>query len=134
LSSSAKSTNSPAAPTDQVISAATNRGHKLARGASHVHARALPYFYGSEVQKQVCRNGHSPAAHAATELRSQKIDHAGYTRYILQRNPIRTNEEGDVLEDDESDADADADVEDENPYAGIRLEGIGRRHRLKDDR
>lgn len=53
----------------------------------------------------------------------QKIEHAGYTRYILERNPKRYNEYGDELEDTESDAEADADAEDENPYAGIRLEG-----------
>jgi hypothetical protein len=53
----------------------------------------------------------------------QKIEHAGYTRYILQRNPRRYNEYGEELEDDESDAEADADAEEENPYANIRLEG-----------
>ncbi|OCT51998.1 hypothetical protein CLCR_08363 [Cladophialophora carrionii] len=93
------------APTDQAISAATNRGHKLARGAVYVHAGALPYARGPEGHKQ-------------------KIEHAGYTRYILQRNPIRINEEGDELEDDESDAEADADAEEENPYAGVRLEEL----------
>ncbi|KIW67572.1 hypothetical protein PV04_06812 [Phialophora macrospora] len=93
------------APTDQPISAATNRGHKLARGAVYVHAGALPYVHGPEGHKQ-------------------RIEHAGYTRYILQRNPIRTNEDGDELEDDESDAEADADAEAENPYAGIRLEEL----------
>ncbi|KAJ9606603.1 hypothetical protein H2200_008611 [Cladophialophora chaetospira] len=93
------------APTNHTISAATNRGHKLARGANYVHAGALPYAHGPESHKQ-------------------KIEHAGYTRYILQHNPIRTNEDGDELEDDESDAEADADAEEENPYAGIRLEEL----------
>ena len=41
------------APTDQVISAATNRGHKLSRGANYVHAGALPYPHGPEGHKQV---------------------------------------------------------------------------------
>jgi hypothetical protein len=53
----------------------------------------------------------------------QKIEHAGYTRYILQRNPRRYNEYGEEMGDDESDPEADADAEEENPYAGIRLEG-----------
>ncbi|KIW91248.1 uncharacterized protein Z519_08144 [Cladophialophora bantiana CBS 173.52] len=92
-------------PTDQVTSAATNRGHKLARGANYIHAGALPYPHGPEGHKQ-------------------KIEHAGYTRYILQRNPRRYNEYGDELEDSESDAEADADAEDENAYAGIRLEEL----------
>lgn len=63
-----------------------------------------------------CRMG--PSSHHA-----QKIDHAGYSRYILDRNPKRFNEYGDELEDSESDAEADADAEDENPYSGIKLEG-----------
>ncbi|OAP54463.1 hypothetical protein AYL99_11564 [Fonsecaea erecta] len=92
-------------PTTQVTSAATNRGHKLARGANYIHAGALPYPHGLEGHKQ-------------------KIEHAGYTRYILQRNPRRYNEFGDELEDSESDAEADADAEDENAYAGIRLEEL----------
>ncbi|KIX95365.1 uncharacterized protein Z520_08882 [Fonsecaea multimorphosa CBS 102226] len=92
-------------PTDQVTSAATNRGHKLARGANYIHAGALPYPHGQDGHKQ-------------------KIEHAGYTRYILQRNPRRYNEFGDELEDSESDAEADADAEEENAYAGIRLEEL----------
>ncbi|KIW82445.1 hypothetical protein Z517_05472 [Fonsecaea pedrosoi CBS 271.37] len=92
-------------PADQVTSAATNRGHKLARGANYIHAGSLPYPQGPEGHKQ-------------------KIEHAGYARYILQRNPRRYNEYGDELDDSESDAEADADAEDENAYAGIRLEEL----------
>lgn len=54
---------------------------------------------------------------------SQRIEHAGYTRYILERNPRRYNEYGDELEDSESDAEADADAEEENPYSGVQIEG-----------
>ncbi|KAK6380908.1 hypothetical protein LTS17_005109 [Exophiala oligosperma] len=93
------------APTDQTITSATNRGNKLKRGASSVHAGALPYPHGPEGYKE-------------------KIDHAGYSRYILDRNPKRFNEYGDELEDSESDAEADADAEDENPYSGIKLEEL----------
>ncbi|KAI1616417.1 RXT2-like protein [Exophiala viscosa] len=93
------------APADQSISAATNRGNKLKKGANQVHAGALPYAYGPSGYKQ-------------------KIEHAGYTRYILDRKPKRYNEYGDELEDSESDTEADADAEDENPYAGIRLEEL----------
>ncbi|KIW13425.1 hypothetical protein PV08_08613 [Exophiala spinifera] len=93
------------APTDQNISSATNRGNKLRRGASSVHAGALPYPHGPDGYKE-------------------KIDHAGYSRYVLDRNPKRYNEYGDELEDSESDAEADADAEDENPYSGIKLEEL----------
>lgn len=54
----------------------------------------------------------------------QKIEHAGYTRYILERNPRRYNEYGEELEDSETDEEADADAADQNAYSGIRLEGI----------
>ena len=53
----------------------------------------------------------------------QQIEHAGYTRYILEKNPRRHNEYGDELEDSESDPEADADADDENPYSGVHLEG-----------
>ncbi|EXJ77420.1 hypothetical protein A1O3_09646 [Capronia epimyces CBS 606.96] len=93
------------APSDQPISSATNRGNKLKRGASYVHAGALPYPHGPDGYKQ-------------------KIEHAGYTRYILERNPRRYNEYGDELDDSESDTEADADAEDENPYSGVRIEEL----------
>ena len=54
---------------------------------------------------------------------AQQIEHAGYTRYILDRNPRRYNEYGDELEDSESDPEADADAEGENPYSNVHLEG-----------
>jgi hypothetical protein len=56
--------------------------------------------------------------------RYKKIEHAGYTRFILERNPRRYNEYGDELDDSESDQEADEDAADENAYAGIRLEGV----------
>lgn len=54
---------------------------------------------------------------------AQKIEHAGYTRYILERNPRRYNEYGEELEDSETDEEADADAADQNAYSGIHLEG-----------
>jgi RXT2-like, N-terminal len=53
----------------------------------------------------------------------QRIEHAGYTRYVLERNPRRYNEYGEELEDSETDDEADADAADQNAYSGIRLEG-----------
>lgn len=53
----------------------------------------------------------------------QSIEHAGFHRNILQRNPKRYDEDGDELEDDDVDEEADARAADENPYAEIRLEG-----------
>lgn len=58
-----------------------------------------------------------------SNTRYKKIEHAGYARFILERNPRRYNEYGDELDDSESDQEADEDAADENAYAGIRLEG-----------
>lgn len=52
----------------------------------------------------------------------QKIEHAGYTRYILQRNPIRYDSEGDELDEDDEDSEADAIAAEENPFSEIALE------------
>ncbi|KAK5055111.1 hypothetical protein LTR84_012859 [Exophiala bonariae] len=93
------------APTNQPIHGATNRGNKLRYGANNVHSGALPYPHSIEGYKQ-------------------KIEHAGYTRYILDRNPRRYNEYGDELGDSESDTEADEDAQDENPYSGIRIEEL----------
>lgn len=54
---------------------------------------------------------------------AQTINHAGYSRQILQRNPPRTNEYGDELEDSEEDPEADVDAEDQDPYNDVKLEG-----------
>ena len=59
-----------------------------------------------------------------SNARYKKIEHAGYTRFILERNPRRYNEYGDELDDSESDQEADEDAADENAYTGIRLEGV----------
>ena len=54
----------------------------------------------------------------------QKVEHAGYTRFILQRNPPRYDEYGDELDDSDIDQEVDAGAADENAYAGIKLEGV----------
>jgi hypothetical protein len=53
---------------------------------------------------------------------TQKIEHAGYTRYILQQNPVRYDSEGDELDEDDEDSEADAAVAEENPFSEIALE------------
>lgn len=53
----------------------------------------------------------------------QKIDHAGYTRYILHRNPPRYDSEGEEIDgDEEPDTEAEAEAAEDNPFAGIALE------------
>ena len=52
----------------------------------------------------------------------QAIEHAGYCRNILRRNPKRYDEDGEELEDEDEDEEADARAAEENPYAEIQLE------------
>ena len=52
----------------------------------------------------------------------QKIEHAGYTRYILQPNPVRYDSEGDELDEDDEHSEADAAAAEENPFSEIALE------------
>lgn len=52
----------------------------------------------------------------------KKVEHAGYTRHILQRNPIRYDSEGDELDEEDEDSEADTAAAEENPFSGIALE------------
>lgn len=55
-------------------------------------------------------------------IRRQKVDHAGYTRHIIQPNPVRYDSEGDELDEDDEDSEADAAVAEENPFSDIAVE------------
>lgn len=57
-----------------------------------------------------------------SDMLCQTIEHAGYRRNILRRNPKRYDEDGEELEDDDEDEEADARAAEENPYAEIQLE------------
>jgi RXT2-like, N-terminal len=52
----------------------------------------------------------------------QKIEHAGYGRHILRRNPKRFDEDGFELLSDEEDEEADKEAAEKNPYSGIQIE------------
>jgi hypothetical protein len=53
----------------------------------------------------------------------QRIEHAGYKRYILQRNPPRFDPDGDIVEpDDEYEDEDDLEAVQENPYSDIHIE------------
>lgn len=68
-----------------------------------------------------------------TTLLTQRIEHAGYRRYILQRNPPRFDPDGDIVEpsDEYEDEDDLSEVE-ENPYADIKLEGTPTWFKLRE--
>ncbi|KAL2815423.1 RXT2-like protein [Aspergillus cavernicola] len=88
---------------DDPITEPTNRGHKLRANARYVKEGAMGYVHSEGLYKQ-------------------KIEHAGYTRYILQQNPVRYDSEGDELDDDDDDSEADAAAAEENPFSEIALE------------
>ncbi|KAI9839921.1 MAG: hypothetical protein M1819_000113 [Sarea resinae] len=88
---------------DESINHPSNRGNKLKRKARYVHEGQLNLPNGPSVYRR-------------------KIEHAGYERHIINRNPPRIDEDGDELEDDDVDEQADADAAEENPYGGIKLE------------
>ncbi|OJJ49543.1 hypothetical protein ASPZODRAFT_12674 [Penicilliopsis zonata CBS 506.65] len=90
---------------DDFISQPTNRGTKLRANAKYVREGALGYVHSEDLSKQ-------------------KINHAGYTRYILQRNPPRYDSEGDELDEDDEDSEADAAAAEENPFSEIALETL----------
>ncbi|KPI37251.1 uncharacterized protein AB675_1492 [Cyphellophora attinorum] len=91
------------AASDEPIQSSTNRYNKLKKGAGHVHAGALPYPRGPTGYKH-------------------PVEHAGYTRNILDRNPPRLDAFGDEVDENESDAEADADAREANPYSDVHLE------------
>ncbi|KAF7595755.1 hypothetical protein BBP40_004886 [Aspergillus hancockii] len=90
---------------DDPISQPTNRGNKLRTNAKHVREGALGYVHPEALHKQ-------------------RIEHAGYTRYILQSNPVRYDSEGDELDEDDEDSEADAAAAEENPFSDIALENF----------
>ncbi|RAL00252.1 RXT2 domain-containing protein [Aspergillus ibericus CBS 121593] len=90
---------------DEPITQPTNRGNKLRANSNFVREGALGYIHPEELYKQ-------------------KIEHAGYTRYILQPNPVRYDSEGDELDEDDEDSEADAAAAEENPFSEIALENF----------
>ncbi|KAH6615299.1 RXT2-like protein [Boeremia exigua] len=55
----------------------------------------------------------------------KRVEHGGYRRYILQRNPPRYDPDGDIVEpSDEYEDEDDLEAVEENPYADIRLERL----------
>ncbi|KAI9840692.1 MAG: hypothetical protein M1837_001368 [Sclerophora amabilis] len=99
----ALSRRSDASDSDDSIHRPTNRGNKLKRKARFVREGHLDLPSGPRVYKR-------------------KIDHAGYRRYVISRNPSRFDEDGDELDEDDVDEQADAAAAEEDPYSSIRIE------------
>ncbi|KAI3321224.1 hypothetical protein HD806DRAFT_524171 [Xylariaceae sp. AK1471] len=85
-----------------------NRGHKLKKKARFAHEGQLAAPSGPEVYREV-------------------VNHAGYQRAIISRNPPLIDDEGyeiDSDDDEEHILDAMNSAAEFNPYANIRLENI----------
>ena len=54
----------------------------------------------------------------------REVEHAGYTRDIINKNPVRFDEDGDEIEDD--DMSENGEINDDDPYSGIVIEGAFR--------
>ncbi|MCJ1287115.1 hypothetical protein MMC26_006463 [Xylographa opegraphella] len=87
---------------DDAVVKVSNRGQKLKRKSQFIHEGRLD---GGKNYKR-------------------KVEHAGYSRFVLRRNPKRYDEYGDELEDDEVDERADAEATESNPYGNVKLEGV----------
>ncbi|OAX78575.1 hypothetical protein ACJ72_07115, partial [Emergomyces africanus] len=94
-----------AAGVDEPITQPTNRGNKLRINAEYVHEGALGFKEGVEFYRK-------------------RINHAGYTRDILERNPPKYDSEGDELDEEDADEHADPEMADENPFGDVHLEEI----------
>ncbi|PGG99130.1 hypothetical protein AJ79_08694 [Helicocarpus griseus UAMH5409] len=90
---------------DDPITQPTNRGNKLRLNAEYVHKGALGYLDGQEFYRK-------------------RINHAGYTRDILERNPPKYDSEGDELDEEDAEEHADPEMADENPFGDVHLEEI----------
>ena len=68
---------------------------------------------------------------SSSDILRQTIEHAGYRRNILRRNPKRYDEDGEELEEEDEDEEADARAAEENPYADIKIESKETRAMVK---
>ncbi|KAL8357561.1 hypothetical protein RB598_002393 [Gaeumannomyces tritici] len=92
---------------DDYIEQPTNRGGKLKKRARFVR------------RGQIGPNG--------PPLFKEAVEHAGYQRVVISRNPTLVDEEGYEIDSDDGEervAEAQAEADEVNPYASIRLEEI----------
>ncbi|PGH19121.1 hypothetical protein AJ80_04199 [Polytolypa hystricis UAMH7299] len=93
------------AATDEPTTRPTNRGNKLHGNARYIHEGSL-------------------AGESGQQFYRKRIEYAGYTRDILERNPPKYDSEGDELDDEDEDDYAEAEAMEENPFADVFLETL----------
>lgn len=114
---------------DSEIQAPTNRGNKLKQKAKFVREGKLGPPTGPSVYKEVncsfiATTVKARVKHCANS-RTQEVEHAGYRRAIISRNPPLVDEDGydiDSDDDEERVQDAIAVAAENDPYSTIRLE------------
>lgn len=113
----------------QIIETIFNMKRRLLRkdDTSDSEESDTPYNNGMRSLKrraQYTRHG-KPESSADPPPYKKRIEHAGYHRYIIHRNPPRFDPDGDIVENnDEYDDEDDLSTVEEDPYAGIKLEEI----------
>ncbi|KAH7114397.1 RXT2-like protein [Dendryphion nanum] len=113
----------------QIIETIFNMKRRLLRkeDSSDSDESDTPYNNGMRSLKrrvQYTRHG-KPESPSDPPPYKKRIEHAGYQRYILHRNPPRYDPDGDIVErNDEYDDEDDLSTVEEDPYADIKLEEI----------
>ena len=77
------------------------------------------------VTKDVLRIQQTQYSRVRSDIISQVVEHAGYQRAIISRNPLLVDEDGydlDSEDDDEHIQEVEAAAAEENPYSSIHLE------------
>lgn len=85
---------------------------------------AMQIFYQIPIRTKRYACAHRSQSLSQKLTLPQRIEHAGYHRSILQRNPPRYDPDGDIVEiEDEYDDEEDLlETVEENPYSDIQLE------------
>lgn len=98
-----------------------NRGNKLKRRAQYT-TDGRPARKKGRMTYTTVGIRSIPLKENSFSKYDQNIEHAGYHRDILRRNPKRYDENGDKLDSEDEDEEADARAAEENPYAEIHLD------------
>ena len=110
---------------DDSIDQLTNRGNKLRKKARYVHEGQLAPPTGPVVYRRVCHDLKTTTKIVHVLIPHKRIEHAGFQRDIISRNPPLVDEDGyevDSEDDDERAQAAIAAAAEFDPYADVKIE------------
>lgn len=110
---------------DSSIEQLTNRGNKLRKKARYVHKGQLAPPTGPVVYRRVCHNPSTTFIHVL--IPRKRIEHAGFHRDIISRNPLLVDEDGYEVESEDDDERAQAAIAaaaEFDPYADVKIESM----------